>query len=79
MDKLDSFMILGELSLDGSLQPMKGALPSRSKPTGKDLKGLFYQLQNAKRGSIVGKWKSMRGKYPAGDRFLNDTGKLQTG
>jgi magnesium chelatase family protein len=27
MEKLESFMILGELSLDGSLQPMKGALP----------------------------------------------------
>jgi magnesium chelatase family protein len=78
MEKLESFMILGELSLDGSLQPMKGALPIAIEATRAGFKGIILPLQNAKEAAIVGKLEV----YGAENirqviDFLNDTGKLE--
>ncbi|MCX6245309.1 MAG: YifB family Mg chelatase-like AAA ATPase [Bacteroidetes bacterium] len=78
MEKLESFMILGELSLDGSLQPMKGALPIAIEALRKGFKGIILPLQNAKEAAIVGKLDvyGVENIKQVID-FLNDTGKLE--
>jgi magnesium chelatase family protein len=78
MEKLESFMILGELSLDGSLQPMKGALPIAIEAMRKGFKGIILPLQNAKEAAIVGKLEvyGVENIRQVID-FLNDTGKLE--
>ncbi|MDT8346436.1 MAG: YifB family Mg chelatase-like AAA ATPase [Flavobacteriaceae bacterium] len=50
---LERFMIMGELSLDGSLQPIKGALPIAIKAKEEGFEGLFLPEQNAKEAAIV--------------------------
>jgi magnesium chelatase family protein len=54
-DKLESFMIMGELSLDGSLQAMKGALPIAIEAQRKGFQGIILPLQNSKEAAIVSK------------------------
>lgn len=54
MDRLDSLMIMGELSLDGSLQPVKGALPIAIEAERKGFKGVILPVQNAKEAAIAG-------------------------
>jgi len=78
MDLLESFMIIGELSLDGSLQPMKGALPIAIEANRKGFKGIILPLQNAKEAAIVGKLE-VYGVENIGQviDFLNGTGKLE--
>ena len=44
----DKYIIMGELSLDGSLQPIKGALPIAIKAKEEGFKGFFLPQQNAK-------------------------------
>jgi magnesium chelatase family protein len=78
MDKLESFIILGELSLDGSLQPMKGALPIAIEAARKGFKGIILPKLNAKEAAIVGNLEV----YGAENiqqviDFLNDSGKLE--
>lgn len=53
LDELDQYMIIGELSLDGSLRPIKGALPIAILAYQKKFKGLILPIQNAKEASIV--------------------------
>lgn len=52
-DGLEDFIIMGELSLDGSLQPIKGILPIAIEARDKGFKGLIVPLQNAKEAAIV--------------------------
>jgi magnesium chelatase family protein len=52
-EKLDDFLIMGELSLDGSLQPIKGALPIAIKAVEEGFKGFILPNQNAKEAAIV--------------------------
>lgn len=47
------FIIMGELSLDGSVQPIKGALPIAIKAKEEGFKGFFLPKQNAKEAAIV--------------------------
>ena len=54
-EKLESFMIMGELSLDGSLQPIKGALPIAIEAQEKGFKGIILPVQNAREAAIVSK------------------------
>ncbi|MCX6250688.1 MAG: YifB family Mg chelatase-like AAA ATPase [Bacteroidetes bacterium] len=54
-DKLSSFMIMGELSLDGSLQPIKGALSIAIEAQKRGFQGIILPLQNAKEAAIVNK------------------------
>jgi magnesium chelatase family protein len=54
-DKLESFMIMGELSLDGSIQPIKGALPIAIEAQRKGFKGILLPLANAREAAIVSK------------------------
>jgi magnesium chelatase family protein len=44
---------MGELSLDGSLQPIRGALPIAIKAKEEGYKGFFLPQQNVKEAAIV--------------------------
>lgn len=51
--KLKDFVIMGELSLDGGLQPIKGALPIAIQARKEGFKGLIVPKANAKESAIV--------------------------
>lgn len=53
-DQLSEFIILGELSLDGSIQPMKGILPIALQAKKEGFKGIILPKENAKEAAIVG-------------------------
>jgi magnesium chelatase family protein len=50
---LEDYIIMGELSLDGSLQPIRGALPISIKANEEGFKGFILPKQNAKEAAIV--------------------------
>lgn len=50
---LDQYIIMGELSLDGSVQPIKGALPIAIKAKEEGFKGFILPQENAKEAAIV--------------------------
>jgi magnesium chelatase family protein len=52
-EKLDKYIIMGELSLDGSLQPIKGALPIAIQARKDGFKGFILPKQNAREAAIV--------------------------
>lgn len=52
-DNLDSFFIMGELSLDGSLRPIKGALPVAIQARKEGFKGFILPKANAREAAIV--------------------------
>jgi len=52
-NNLDSYIIMGELSLDGSLQPIKGALPIAIKAREEGFKGFILPKENVKEAAIV--------------------------
>ena len=47
-DKLENYIIMGELSLDGSLQPIKGVLPIAIQAAKEGFKGFILPKQNAR-------------------------------
>jgi len=52
-EKLNSFLIMGELSLDGSLQPVRGVLPIALRARDEGFKGLIVPKENAAEGAVV--------------------------
>ncbi len=50
---IEDYIIMGELSLDGSLQPIKGALPIAIKAREEGFKHLILPKENAKEAAIV--------------------------
>ncbi|MGJ8661518.1 MAG: YifB family Mg chelatase-like AAA ATPase [Bacteroidota bacterium] len=52
-DRLDKYMILGELSLDGELKPMKGILPIALQAKKEGFKGIILPKENAMEAAIV--------------------------
>ncbi|MRX64850.1 YifB family Mg chelatase-like AAA ATPase [Maribacter luteus] len=52
-NNLDQYLIMGELSLDGSLQPIKGALPIAVKAREEGYVGFILPKDNAKEAAIV--------------------------
>lgn len=52
-DKLQDYMIMGELSLDGSLLPIKGALPIAIKARELGFKGLILPKENGREAAVV--------------------------
>ncbi|HET6227968.1 MAG TPA: YifB family Mg chelatase-like AAA ATPase [Bacteroidia bacterium] len=52
-DKVSDYVIMGELSLDGSLQPIKGILPIAIKAKEEKFKGIILPKQNAAEAAIV--------------------------
>ena len=51
--ELERYVIMGELSFDGSLQPIKGALPIAIKAKQEGFKGFILPDENAKEAAIV--------------------------
>lgn len=52
-DDVAKYVIMGEVSLDGGLQPIKGALSIAIKAKEEGFKGFFLPVQNAKEAAIV--------------------------
>lgn len=52
-ENVGKYLIMGELSLDGSLQPIKGALPIAIKAKEEGFDGFILPVQNAKEAAIV--------------------------
>lgn len=52
-NEIDRFIIMGELSLDGGLQPIKGALPIAIQAKKEGFKGFILPKQNAREAAIV--------------------------
>lgn len=52
-EHLEDYIIMGELSLDGSLQPVKGALPIAIEARNKGFKGFILPAANAREAAIV--------------------------
>ncbi len=52
-EDIHNYVIMGELSLDGSLQPIKGALSIAIKAKEEGFKGLILPFQNVKEAAIV--------------------------
>ena len=51
--QLDQYMMVGEVSLDGTLQPVKGVLPIAIKARAEHFKGLIVPKQNVAEAAIV--------------------------
>lgn len=71
-ERLSDYMLMGELSLDGSLKAIKGALPIALRAREAGFKGLVLPLENAREAAVVAGLEV----YGAGDlgevvRFLN--------
>jgi magnesium chelatase family protein len=52
-DQLSDYMLVGELGLDGTLQPIRGALPIAIKARAEKYKGLIVPRQNIREAAIV--------------------------
>ncbi len=52
-DDLDKYVIMGELSLDGSLRPIKGVLPIAIEARKRKFKGIIIPKENAREAAIV--------------------------
>ncbi len=55
--EIHKFLIMGELSLDGSVQPIKGALPIAIQAQEEGFYGFILPEANAKEAAVVGKLK----------------------
>jgi magnesium chelatase family protein len=55
--EIGKFVMMGELSLDGGLQPIKGVLPIAIKAREEGFEGLIVPNQNAKEAAVVDKLK----------------------
>ena len=56
-DKLSRYLIIGELSLDGSLQPVKGALSIAISAREQGFEGFILPKQNAREAAVVNNLK----------------------
>ncbi len=52
-DRLSEFIIMGEVSLDGTVQPIKGVLPIAIQAAKEGFKGLILPMANAREAAIV--------------------------
>ncbi|MBQ1698143.1 MAG: YifB family Mg chelatase-like AAA ATPase [Bacteroidales bacterium] len=52
-DRVGEYIILGELSLDGSINPIKGALPIAIQALNEKYKGIILPAQNAREAAVV--------------------------
>ncbi|MCF8429971.1 MAG: ATP-binding protein [Bacteroidia bacterium] len=56
-DRIEKYIIMGELSLDGYLKPIKGALPIAIKAREEGFEGFILPKENAKEAAIVNNLK----------------------
>jgi magnesium chelatase family protein len=54
-DNIHEYIVMGELSLDGSLQPIKGALPIAIQARQEGFKGFILPYENAREAAVVNK------------------------
>ena len=66
VELLNDFVMMGELSLDGTIQSIKGALPIAIQARKEGFKGLFVPLENAREAGMVNHLKVF------GVKHLND-------
>lgn len=52
-DRLNDYMMVGELGLDGRLQPIRGALPIAIRARAEHFKGLIVPKQNIREAAVV--------------------------
>ena len=52
-DRLKDYMMVGELGLDGKIQPIRGALPIAIKARAEHFKGLIVPKQNEREAAVV--------------------------
>lgn len=52
-DKVSDYIILGELSLDGTIKPIKGALPIAIQAVKEKFKGIILPAENAREAAVV--------------------------
>ena len=57
VDKAAKYIMMGELSLDGSLKPIKGALPIAIQAREEGYDGFILPLENAREAAIVDQLK----------------------
>jgi magnesium chelatase family protein len=55
--KLNDYVIMGELSLDGTIRPIRGALPIAIQARKENFKGLILPKQNAREAAMVNNLK----------------------
>lgn len=77
-DRLEKFIIMGELALDGTLKPIKGALPIAIQARKEGFEGFILPIENAREAAIVNSLKV----YGASNLkevidFFNDDGILE--
>lgn len=74
---IESYVIMGELSLDGTLQPVKGVLPIALRARDEGFKGVIVPLRNAREAAVVGEL-DVYGMENLGDvvDFFNGTRKF---
>src|SRR5450432_600736 len=56
-EKLTDYVIMGELSLDGTVRPIKGALPIAIQARKENFKGLILPKENAREAAMVNQLK----------------------
>ncbi|MEY4521627.1 MAG: hypothetical protein RIT10_812 [Bacteroidota bacterium] len=52
-DRLSNYILIGELSLDGNLNPLKGILPIALQAKKEGFKGVIVPIQNAQEAAVV--------------------------
>jgi len=52
-DRLQDYVVMGELSLDGTIKPIKGALPIAIQTRNEKFKGLIIPKENAREAALV--------------------------
>jgi magnesium chelatase family protein len=75
--EIESYIIMGELSLDGTLQPVKGVLPIALRAREEKFKGVIVPVKNAREAAVVN-GLDVYGMENLGDvvDFLNGTRKF---
>jgi magnesium chelatase family protein len=77
-EKLDKYIIMGELALDGTLKPIKGALPIAIQARAEGFEGFILPKENAREAAIVNDLK-VYGAENISEvvAFFNETGTLE--
>jgi magnesium chelatase family protein len=77
-ERLKDYVIMGELSLDGTIQPIKGALPIAIQARKEGFKGLIVPLTNAREAGMVNNLEVYGVKHLTDvTGFFADAGSLQ--
>jgi magnesium chelatase family protein len=77
-EKLAKYIIMGELALDGTLKPIKGALPIAIQARSEGFEGFILPKENAREAAIVNQLKVLgASNLKEVIDFLNDEGEIE--